>query len=320
MRTNQFGQDIPEIRDILRNADVRQYIRDTLITILQALDVHFPDDNIDDFLRIADSDRTTLEKYEQEAHEYLQSLGVTERIPAKLSDRANLIYSQIKPFLLPGKVLDIGCGDGRVGELLAGDGLGNDVGDGVDVMLVDTYEHEHIKECRDKTGKRLQFRLMTDPKKVPIEIQTPSLPYNRRQLKPYDNTLLLTVLHHSSYPTATISEAKRLTRREGRIIVIESVYGVSDDTSFGQLNHENQRVANIFFDHLYNRVIHYSKNPRNPNQSSKKVNVPFNFNTPNSWRMFFEKYGLRQEGMFKLGIDQPCVPEYHTLHVLRKIN
>jgi hypothetical protein len=76
---------------------------------------------------------------------------------------------------------------------------------------------------------------------------------------------------------------------------------------------EQQRKANIFFDHFYNRVLHYSPNPEN------KVNVPFNFNTPNGWETLFSNCGLKQETLLHLGLDQPTVPEYHTLHVLRKM-
>ena len=79
------------------------------------------------------------------------------------------------------------------------------------------------------------------------------------------------------------------------------------------LSAEQQRKINIFFDHFYNRVLHYSKDAKT------KVNVPFNFNTPANWETVFAKYGLKQEALVHLGLDQPTVPEYHTLHVLKKV-
>ena len=79
------------------------------------------------------------------------------------------------------------------------------------------------------------------------------------------------------------------------------------------LSAEQQRKINIFFDHFYNRVLHYSKDAKT------KVNVPFNFNTPANWEKVFAEFGLKQEGLVHLGLDQPTVPEYHTLHVLKKV-
>ena len=117
-----------------------------------------------------------------------------------------------------------------------------------------------------------------------------------------------------------LREAHRVTRPAGRIIVIESVYGVGHQEfpvthhsrvqQYISLSPEQQRRVNIFFDHFYNRVIHFSSDP------AQKVNVPFNFNTPERWKQIFERTGLRQEQVVYLGIDQPAVPEYHTLHVL----
>ena len=46
--------------------------------------------------------------------------------------------------------------------------------------------------------------------------------------------------------------------------------------------------------------------------------MPFNFCTPGGWKMFFEDLGLEQERVVYLGNDQLTVPEYHTLHVLKK--
>ncbi|MDO8626917.1 MAG: hypothetical protein Q7K42_00495, partial [Candidatus Diapherotrites archaeon] len=103
--------------------------------------------------------------------------------------------------------------------------------------------------------------------------------------------------------------AKRVTKKDGRIIVVESVYGLKDydpGLEFGQ-----QLLLNVFFDHFYNRIIHYSEYAEN------KINVPFNFQTPQNWKKFFAKNGLRQEEVIMLGFDQPTVPEYHTLHILK---
>jgi hypothetical protein len=46
--------------------------------------------------------------------------------------------------------------------------------------------------------------------------------------------------------------------------------------------------------------------------------VPFNFNTPQGWNALAAKLGLRLAAERSLGVDQPTVPEYHTLHVFEK--
>jgi SAM-dependent methyltransferase len=163
----------------------------------------------------------------------------------------------------------------------------------LEVALADVYMHNHIQEIG------LPFYPITADGTIAAS-------------KQYDTTLLLTVLHHADDPIKTLQEAKRLTKEDGRIIIIESVYGITDQTPFGKLSVEKQRLTNIFFDHFYNRVVHYSKNKEH------KVNVPFNFSTAEGWRRIFESQGLEQIAYEALGIDQPIVPEYHTLHVLRK--
>ena len=206
--------------------------------------------------------------------------------------------SQIEPYLVTGNVLDYGCGDGQVAELIAKN-------KNRDVTGTDVYEHKHIKEAG------LKFQLFK---------QGDQTLFNDNE---FDNTLALTIYHHSSNPINSIKDTARITKKGGRIIVIESVYGVNGKElpeamrqktkNYLALSSEQQRKVNIFFDHFYNRILHYSKNPET------KVNVPFNFNTPENWKEIFAACGLKQEAVIHLGLDQPTVPEYHTLHVLRKV-
>jgi ubiquinone/menaquinone biosynthesis C-methylase UbiE len=290
---NWFGEEIPDIKDIHLVDEVREYDEKTMSWVLGELGISSPAGIVQDVMKIADKYGTfgnlsRLFRYEREAHGVLAEVGVTPaRIAEKLSDRASIIFNEIKPCMESGTVLDLGCGDGKVGEL-ASEQRG--------VVLSDIYEHSHIK------GTGLDF--------VPISSQNSKV---RLPDGEFDNTLLLTVMHHSTHPIHTLMEAKRMTRNGGRIIVIESVYGVDEDSGFGRLGHENQRLSNIFFDHFYNRCIHNSEDV------SKKVNVPFNFRTPEQWKQIFESYGMEQIYFEKLGIDQPTVPEYHTFHVFRKV-
>jgi ubiquinone/menaquinone biosynthesis C-methylase UbiE len=234
-------------------------------------------------------------EYEFKVHHILEKEGITGRIPEKLSGRAMVFYNHIRNYLVPGTVLDLGCGDGKIGKIISTKKH--------KVVLADVYKNPNIK----KTG--LEFRLFRQGERVPARNND------------FDNTIILTVLHHSDDSIKTIRESCRVTKPAGRVIAIESVYGVhgkglnADDKrkfrDYLSLSSEQQRKSNMFFDHFYNRVIHYSKDPMT------KVNVPFNFNTPENWKRLFEKNGLKQEKLIHLGIDLPIVPEYHTLHILR---
>ena len=296
---NAFGLELPEIKAIVTDKSVKETVSSLLLPVLIYLGVSANESRgiITDCLQAA-ANYTQLEVYEEQAHSILEKERVAQKIPEKLSSRASLVYSQIAPYLLPGNVLDYGCGDGQVAELIAKNRC-------QEVILADVYEHPHVKE----TG--LKFKLFQQGGKTSFEDET------------FDNTLALTVYHHSSDPLNSIFDTCRVTKRNGRVIVIESVYGVTghelpeakQETAkdYLLLSAEQQRKVNIFFDHFYNRILHYSKN------AETKVNVPFNFNTPNNWETVFGKYGLKQEGIVHLGLDQPSVPEYHTLHVLRKL-
>lgn len=298
MNQNAFGLKLYEVKEVLGDEKVESNVRNMLVSVL----LHLGFSNIksheivNDVLFLAKNYSKVID-YEKKANSILKKAGVHETIPAKLSLRAKRIFSQIIPHLKKGSVLDYGCGDGKVGEMLSKKGF--------EVELNDIYEHPHISQ----TG--LQFRLFNQDGDIPAVSNA------------FDNTLALTVYHHTDDPIHAIKESARVTKVGGHVLIIESVYGVHGAglnkkqqdkiKSYLDLTTEQQRRVNIFFDHFYNRVIHYSEDPL------KKVNVPFNFNTPDNWKKIFEKYGFRQEKVIHLALDQPAVPEYHTLHVLKKI-
>lgn len=296
VKRNAFGTEICEIKEVFGDPKVEAHIEKTLVRVFGHLGVSKKDSQkmIRDCIKLAKK-YPSIEKYEADAHKLLDGAGVAKKFPLLLSGRSEGVYAQIKPFLLPGTVLDFGCGDGKVGELCKKAGH--------KVVLSDIYTHPHIKE----TG--IEFRAFRQGENTPAADGE------------FDNTLVLTVFHHSDDPLKTIAEVRRVTKGGGRVIVIESVYGVDgngltgkakkDSKEFAGLSAEQQKNSNIFFDHFYNRIIHYTTNPAN------KVNVPFNFNTPQSWKKFFEQNGMDEEKMVPLGLDQSTVPEYHTLHILR---
>ncbi len=281
MKTDAFGKKIPEIKEVFQDRKVEKYIEQRLGKVLDYLEVGNAEGVVDEVVHAARTYKS-IPEYEYTIHKLFDQKRIIQRIPIKLSSRAQLMFNQIRESLKGHHVLDLGCGDGKVGELIEKQGR--------QVVLADVYENGNISNLN------LPFVLIKQKNKLPFDDDL------------FDTTLLLTVLHHSDNPKKVISETRRVTKAGGRIIVIESVYGVPGYSK--NLNEEEQRLANVFFDHFYNRIIHYSEFEEN------KVNVPFNFQTPNAWKQFFEENGLKQVKVVSLGFDQPTVPEYHTMHVL----
>ena len=292
---NAFGMNIYEISDLLEEREVERYVNSTLSVVFEHLEIPMAESKIlaDKCIGLA-KNCNDIPDYEKEVHDLLEEFGITRKFSRKLFTRSLQVFFQIKKYLIDGSVLDLGCGDGKIGAL-----LGNN---GHKVVLSDIYENPNIKN----TG--LDFRGFNEGDNIPAEENE------------FDNCLALTVFHHSNNPVKTLKEIYRVTKNNGRVIVIESVYGVNgpgeqengntENKEFVSLKVEQQRMVNIYFDHFYNRIINYTNNPK------EKALVPYNFNTPEGWQKLFEINGFVQEKIIHLGIDQPLVPEYHTLHIL----
>jgi SAM-dependent methyltransferase len=295
---NAFGYEIPPIKEIVTDSRVKETVAAMLTDVLTYLGLtQTKSEEIVRQCLEAASSYQTLEAYEQQAHNLIEAENISQKIPEKLTVRASLKAGYIKPDLLPGNLLDYGCGDGQVSALIAKD-------TGVEATLTDVYEHKSVKA----TG--LRFKLFRQGEKAPFKDAE------------FSNVLAITVFHHSSNPAQSIRDVARITKPGGRVIVVESVFGVDGKQlppemqkkirGYLNLSAEQQRLLNVFFDHFYNRILTYS-----PNQETK-VNVPFNFNTPDNWKTVFAENGLIQEKVVHLGLDQQIAPEYHTLHILRK--
>lgn len=290
---NAFGARIPSIAQIASDPNVGPVIQDALTSALSHLGVNESKQHV--VSRILEAARWSDRdpSYERVIHTLLVETGIVDQVPRALSGRAELIAKQIGPYVKPGEVVDVGCGDGKVGHFFNRSGT--------NVTLCDVYEHPNIAH----TG--LRFHELK---------QIGSLPFLADS---FDCALVLTVFHHCDEPLSLLRDVARVLKPGGRLIVIESVFGVNGDQAgieatpenhaFLQLSGEQQRLSNIFFDHFYNRIVHYSDDP------AKKVNIPFNFNTPAEWDRAFTSFGLHPVALRHLGIDQPVVPEYHTLHV-----
>ena len=152
---NAFNLELFEIKEVIQDRKVKATIGSMLLPVLTHLGISSTRSKeiISNCLQVASS-YSRLEEYEKRANNILEDEEIAERIPEKLSARADLIYSQIEQYLLPGKVLDYGCGDGQVGELVAKNKKQQ-------VTLTDVYEHKHVKETE------LEFRLFKQGEKAP---------------------------------------------------------------------------------------------------------------------------------------------------------
>jgi len=292
---NVFGLEMLEIKDLIKDSEVEKAIKEMLSQVFSHLET--PKEKIDYMVEGCISlakDYNSLDEYEEKVHLFLEKENMLGKVSEKFALRSKMVYSHVKSLLIEGNTLDFGCGDGMVGEAISKDDF--------DVALTDVYEHLHIKE----TG--LRFKKFNQGEDAPFKDNE------------FNNVLTLMVYHHTNNPLHSIKETKRITKNKGRIIAIESVYGVHGEglneeqknkiKKFLSLTDEQHRMVAIFFDHFYNRIIDFKENKED------LVNVPFNFNTPEKWKEIFEKNGLKQEKMVHLGYDLPLVPEYHTLHIL----
>ncbi|MBU0530439.1 MAG: class I SAM-dependent methyltransferase [Candidatus Aenigmatarchaeota archaeon] len=293
---NVFDVEICEIKDVFKDKDIEKVIHEMLSPVILYTGIPNKEvkDVIDRCIFLAKNYKS-LSEYEKNAHDIIKSFHIEREISHKLEKRAQMIYNQIKPHVIGKSILDLGCGDGMVGEFLRRDRFS--------VVISDIYKHPNTSKSD------LEFKTLHPKKNIPFDDNS------------FDTTLVLTVFHHSVNPIKTLTEAHRVTKPGGRVIVIESVYDVdgkelsenekNNINNYLSLNKDQQITANIFFDHFYNRIIHYNQDPE------MKVSVPFNFNTPEGWRKLFETNGFKQENVIHLGVDRPLVPEYHTLHILR---
>lgn len=295
---NIFDLELPDFKSILENKSCVDYIYLTLDRYLSSMGIKSEEiENTKIMILNAAMSYTDLNSYEKEIHSILRNSTSDSILKNCLVDRAKRVTGQVLPHLKYGNVFDNGCGDGLIGKFINEKDYS--------VYLSDVYEHPDIKFMP------LDFKLMDENDKLPYDDNN------------FDNSLLITVLHHSNAPFFTLEETVRVTKNGGRIIVIESVYSVNEHdaqncemndylSAFLNLNSDEQLRVNMFFDHFYNRCFHYSDDPL------KKVNVPFNYRTPDEWKNIFEEYGLKEINRIGLGIDQPLAPLFHTLHIVEK--
>lgn len=190
-----------------------------------------------------------------------------------LISRSKRSLNQINDYLIGNSIIDIGCGDGLLLQSILSKQMSPNL---YDVLGIDTVDY------RDSRAKMVPFLKNVDNESfmLPDEVT--------------DNTLLWTVLHHSDNPEYLFSEAVRITKHNGRIIVVE---GYSNDPYIYQVN--------CFFDWFFNRL-----------GKSENINIPLNYKKIEDWHKLFADYHCKLLHQEYLGIDEPVIPEHHILFVL----
>ena len=271
---NYFGREVPSLKEMVSSPKVIRYLTQCMTIQLREIGISDPKRVTSQILGYA-----ALFQGREFQLKCLDHLGEVD-LSAVLTQRTRTVFEQVHPYVIGSQVLDYGCSSGDVGRLLALQGH--------EVTLADVYHDPAIQDSDT-------FALITN-NRTSLEDNT------------YDTTLLLTVLHHCASPQATIQEARRLTKPGGRIISIESVYGVHDDSDFGRLSDNEQWNVAAFIDYLANKLL--------LNQDDL-IPVPFNYLSPEKWEDFFRANGLEQEELHHLQIEQPALPEYHVRQILR---
>jgi SAM-dependent methyltransferase len=294
---NAFQKPVLPLKELLASQGVKEYVTRGLLAIFS--DIGLVDEAkgrivntvIQETLQAGD-----LLDYERRIHRFLEENEVFEGLSKKTADRAQRMVEVVLPWLVPGSVLDLGCGPGGVGKRCAEYGY--------KVTLADVYQSPAIPALM------LPFVRLA---------QNADLPFKEGS---FDNILIFAMLHHVEDPLRMISEVKRTLASGGRLHLIETVYGLDSselservsslDQEFAGLSTEEQRLATMFFDYFGNHVTwYYTEDP------DKYIPVPFNFNTPSFWRERFGQAGFRCLQSRPWQID-PASGVFHYLLTLER--
>lgn len=273
-----------------------------------------------------------LSEFERDIRIKLQFDGkkLNEWLDRKFSERAMKICTQIGEIIesrYAGRTInlaDVGCGDGLVTKLLT-EQLSEKI-NFQDIALMDVINYLDPTVEKLVAEERFQF------------IEIPEVSDDFQLGKKFDCVLLLTVLHHSEHPATVYNACSKLLTPNGIMIVIESCVDLNtedvlkypsilnaksvlhDSTGlngsahndlikhFLELDQSDQMLYATFIDWFYNRVLH------------QDVNVPYNFTSPIEWNDTFQRNSLMPQiiDLYIEGFDQLLVPEFHTIHILKR--
>lgn len=291
-----FGHPIIPLGKIARESRVASYLQDSFLLQFAktGLDEGIIQRTITECLEAAKTTPSIL-AYERTAYSLLEKAGILPGFTRLTSDRAQTMAETVRPYLKGKTILDLGCGPGKVSELLSRDGY--------EVSLADVYKNDYVTEKLSS----LSFTLLEQDAPLPFPDAS------------FDNVLVFAMLHHTTNPISLLREIYRILKPSGRLHLIETVFGIEIQETkdpiarkFASLSHEEQRQATMFLDYFGNHVTWYFTT-----ELSHLVPVPFNFNTPTEWEKTFKELGYGTKEKKSLGID-PNSGVYHVFFSLEK--
>lgn len=293
---NVFNYPIIPLTEIVKNEKIYHYLKSSFTSQFKRMNLQ--SEIIEtalvkclDLAKITDD----LLIYEKTAYSILREAKILKDFPELISDREKIMIETLKPYLVNNSILDLGCGTGKISQVLSKKGY--------QLHLADVYKNDYIREHLSQ----LPFSLIENEKHLPFENSF------------FDNVLIFTVLHHTSDPLKMLKEVKRILKPAGRLHLIETVFGIDKTESsnlsgptkeFINLSHEEQRLVTMFFDYFGNHVTaHYTTDPK------KLIPVPFNFNEPKKWLEIFNDLGYKVIEKKHLGVE-PNTGVYHIFFSL----
>ncbi len=169
----------------LNDFDAVNCLRQLVVGMLGAL--HVPYKQADHFFttELSGAYVTDFLSWEQSLIAKLRGLGIYEHWPQRLNERCGLMFEQLKPYLYSGcSVMDVGCGSGDFGTLLAQAGYKVGLADVIDWRT-------------DLTAKEFSFTFVEND-------------YVHAARHACDVVTLCTVLHHSDDPELLLQECCRV--------------------------------------------------------------------------------------------------------------
>ncbi len=178
-------------------------------------------------------------------------------------------FRQLRPWLRGKRLLDLGCGSGRLSLQLAEGGY--------EPALTDVLDY------RAPEAQRLPFAWMEQPQRIPYADGA------------FDSAVVMAVLHHVA-PQNLLPLLQELRRVARRVIVEEDSFELPADLeglderlaqdaqlrAFVALPPEDQLRYTMFLDYFANAIT----------QGLPQMETPFDFKTVGEWQSLFEEQGF----------------------------